>query len=210
VTVACAELAWLRGDLDTALRESQVGLEVALRGDDPWRLSEQLFWIWRSGGTLEHPEPLTEPYQLHIEGDFLGAAKAWAAIGCRYEEAAALADSPDESHRRRALDIFDGLGARPMARRLRKQLQSEGVRGLKRGANRTTRSNPAGLTSRELEILALLADNLSNADIARKLFLSTKTVGHHASAILAKLGIASRREAGAAARKLGIELDPRT
>jgi DNA-binding NarL/FixJ family response regulator len=144
---------------------------------------------------------------LHIEGDFLGAAKAWAMIGCRYEEAVALSDSPEDGHRRRALEIFDGLGAKPMARRLRKQLQAEGVRGLKRGANRATRSNPAGLTSRELEILALLAGNLSNADIARKLFLSTKTVGHHASAILQKLGIASRREAATAARKLGIELD---
>jgi DNA-binding CsgD family transcriptional regulator len=207
VTSACAELAWLRGDMGTALRESQIGLEVALRGDDNWRRSEATFWNWRAGANVVNTETLTEPYRLHIEGDFLGAAKAWAMIGCRYEEAVALADSPDDGHRRRALEIFDGLGAKPMARRLRKQLQAEGVRGLKRGANRATRSNPAGLTSRELEILALLAGNLSNADIARKLFLSTKTVGHHASAILQKLGIASRREAAMAARKLGIELD---
>ena len=180
-----------------------------MRGDDVWRRGEQIFWLWRTGGITESPIPLPEPYQLHIEGDFVGAAKAWATIGCRYEEAVALADSQDENHRRRALEIFEGLGARPMARRLRKQLQSEGVRGLKRGANRSTRSNPAGLTARELEILALLADNLSNADIGKKLFLSTKTVGHHASAILAKLGIASRRDAASAARKLGIDLDER-
>jgi DNA-binding NarL/FixJ family response regulator len=143
---------------------------------------------------------------LHIEGDWVGAAKAWATIGCRYEEAFALSDSPEEAHRRRALEIFEGLGAKPMARRLRKQLQAEGVRGLKRGANRTTRANPAGLTARELEILGLLASDLSNAAIARRLYLSTKTVGHHASAILAKLGIGSRRDAAEAARKLGIEL----
>jgi DNA-binding CsgD family transcriptional regulator len=207
VTAACAEIAWLRGDLRTTLREAQAGLEVAMRGDDPWRRGEQIFWAWRAGGLTESPIPLPEPYRLHMEGDFVGAAKAWATIGCRYEEAVALADSPEEPLRRRALEILEGLGARPMARRLRKQLQAEGVRGLKRGANRTTRANPAGLTARELEILALLADNLSNAAIARRLYLSTKTVGHHASAILAKLGIASRRDVAKAAQKLGIELE---
>ena len=121
----------------------------------------------------------------------------------------ALADSRDEAHRRRALEIFEALDARPMARIVRKQLQSEGVRGLKRGANRATRANPAGLTTRELQILSLLAENLSNAAIARRLFLSAKTVGHHASAILAKLGIESRRDAADAARKLGIDLGER-
>ena len=89
---------------------------------------------------------------------------------------------------------------------LRRQLKAAGVRGVKRGANRSTRSNAAGLTTRELEVLSLVAQNLSNAAIARRLYLSAKTVDHHASAILSKLGIASRREAAGAARRLGIEL----
>jgi DNA-binding NarL/FixJ family response regulator len=110
---------------------------------------------------------------------------------------------------KRALEMFDSLGARPMARQLRRQLKAEGVRGLRRGANRTTRAKVAGLTVRELEVLALLAQDLSNAAIARRLYLSAKTVDHHASAILAKLGISSRREAAAAARKLGILTDGR-
>jgi DNA-binding NarL/FixJ family response regulator len=59
---------------------------------------------------------------------------------------------------------------------------------------------------RELEVLALVAQDLSNAAIAKRLYLSAKTVDHHASAILSKLGIASRREAAEAAHKLGIEL----
>jgi DNA-binding NarL/FixJ family response regulator len=93
-----------------------------------------------------------------------------------------------------------------MALRVRRQLKSEGVRGLKRGANRSTRSNAAGLTARELEVLSLVAQNLSNAAIARRLYLSAKTVDHHTSAILTKLGIESRREAAEAARRVGIEL----
>jgi DNA-binding CsgD family transcriptional regulator len=182
---------------------------VALRSPNKWMHGELVFWLWRAGAMRELNIPICEPYRMHIEGDHLGAANAWASRGCRYEEAMALADSRDEAHRRRALEIFDGLGARPMARILRKQLQADGVKGLKRGANRATRANPAGLTTRELQILALLADDLSNAAIARKLFLSTKTVGHHASAVLAKLGIDSRREAAAAARRLGVDLGGR-
>ena len=141
-----------------------------------------------------------------MSGACSAAAQAWAALGCPYEEALALSDSPEPEQRKRALEIFHALGAQPLARRLRRQLKAEGVRGLKRGANRSTRANAAGLTVRELEVLALVTQNLSNAAIARRLYLSAKTVEHHASAILMKLGIASRREAADAARRLGIEL----
>jgi DNA-binding CsgD family transcriptional regulator len=206
VAVAFAELAWLQGDLSRTALAAARGLESAMHGENAWTQGELAFWLWRAGIKARTRVQPAEPFRLHMAGDFIGAANAWAALGCRYEEASALADSNDEAHRRRALEIFEGLGARPMARRLRKQLQAEGLRGLKRGANRATRANPAGLTARELEILRLLTENLSNAAIARRLFLSEKTVGHHASSILAKLGIASRREAGDAARRLGIEL----
>jgi DNA-binding NarL/FixJ family response regulator len=141
-----------------------------------------------------------------MSDDSPAAAAAWAALDCPYEEAVALAGSPDPEVRKRALRMFDRLGARPMAQRMRKQLKAEGVRGLKRGANRSTRANVAGLTVREVEVLSLVTQNLSNAAIARRLYLSPKTVDHHASAILTKLGIGSRREAAEAARRLGIEL----
>ena len=63
---------------------------------------------------------------------------------------------------------------------------------------------PAGLTARELEVLTLLGSDLRNADIAARLHISDKTVDHHVSAILAKLGVRSRREAArvAAQRQL--------
>jgi ATP/maltotriose-dependent transcriptional regulator MalT len=209
--VACAraEAAWLREDFPGALREAQHGLDCAQPTTNAWLQGELAFWVWRAGGTSPARLPIAPAFRMHMQGDCDGAARAWASLGCRYEEATALADSADETARKRALELFEGLGARVMARRVRKQLQSEGIRGLKRGAHRATRANPAGLTTRELEILALVAENLSNAAIARRLFLSAKTVGHHASAILAKLGISSRREAAEAARKLGIDLSPR-
>ena len=73
-----------------------------------------------------------------------------------------------------------------------------------RGPRRTTRENPANLTARELEVLALVAQGCATREIAERLFLSAKTVDHHVSAILRKLGVRTRGEAGAAALRLGL------
>jgi DNA-binding NarL/FixJ family response regulator len=86
-------------------------------------------------------------------------------------------------------------------------LRSLGVRdlpALPRGPRPATRANPAGLTPRELEVLALVAEGLRNAEIADRLYLTPKTVAHHVSATLAKLGVGSRAEAIRAAQRLGI------
>jgi DNA-binding NarL/FixJ family response regulator len=206
VAAARAEHFCLRGDLPGVDQEVRSALEFALRDRNPWRVGELAFWARRAGTPLDGAPALAKPFELQMRGKYLEAAREWAQLGCPYERALALADSADAEPRKQALEIFESLGARPMAQRLRRQLKAEGVRGLKRGANRSTRANAAGLTVRELEVLALVAQDLSNAAIARRLYLSAKTVDHHASAILSKLGIASRREAAAAARRLGIEL----
>jgi DNA-binding NarL/FixJ family response regulator len=64
--------------------------------------------------------------------------------------------------------------------------------------------NPSGLTARELDVLRLLAAGMRNAQIAQQLVVSPRTVGHHVSAILAKLSVTSRTEAAAEAARLGI------
>jgi DNA-binding NarL/FixJ family response regulator len=60
------------------------------------------------------------------------------------------------------------------------------------------------MTARELEVLAHVAEGLRNAEIAGRLFLSEKTVAHHVSAILRKLGVRTRSQAGAEAARLGL------
>jgi len=84
-------------------------------------------------------------------------------------------------------------------------LRERGVRGLRVGPRAATRDNPAGLTTRELEVLALVSEGLRNRDIAAQLFLSEKTVDHHVSAILRKLDVGTRGQAAAEAARLGLD-----
>jgi DNA-binding NarL/FixJ family response regulator len=115
-----------------------------------------------------------------------------------------LSEADDEEARLEALAILDGMGAARAAARLRRRLRADGVRRIPRGPRPATRAAPGGLTPREAEVLALLAEGATNAEIAQTLVISTKTVDHHVSAVLGKLGVGSRREAGAAAARLGL------
>ena len=110
----------------------------------------------------------------------------------------------DKTARLAAVETLDRLGAQPDLQRLRQRLRAEGVRGIPRGPRPSTRQNPYGLTARELEIVALLARALTNTRIGTRLHISPKTVDHHVSAILGKLGVASREEAGRVAIRQGL------
>jgi len=108
---------------------------------------------------------------------------------------------------RAALEIFMRLGAAPAVEITRRRLRERGVRGVSHGPRRATRANPHGLTNRELEVLPLIAEGLSNTKIAERLSASPKTIEHHVSAVLAKLQARSRAEAVRRASEL--ELLPR-
>ena len=78
------------------------------------------------------------------------------------------------------------------------------MRRIPRGPRASTRDHPFGLTAREVEIVGWLARGLTNSRIGARLHISPKTVDHHVSAILAKLGVASRDEAGRVAAQHGL------
>ena len=203
VAAARAEVAWYAGDLDRVKREATVGLEAARGHRDPWIRGELAFWASQAQALTETPTDIAAPYRLMIEGDWRGAADHWERIGTPYEKALALS-AGTEAALREALEILDGLGAGPMAAKVRQRLRDLGVRGIPRGPRASTRENPAGLTSRELDVLTLLTQGHTNAEMARRLHLSAKTVDHHVAAILEKLDVRSRTEAATAAFKLDI------
>jgi DNA-binding NarL/FixJ family response regulator len=102
------------------------------------------------------------------------------------------------------LRMLDDLAARPAAALLRRRLRERGLAQVPRGPKPTTRANPAGLTDRQVEILHMVAAGRTNAEIAAKLVLSIRTVDHHVSAVLQKLGVTSRRQASAACAGFGL------
>jgi DNA-binding CsgD family transcriptional regulator/tetratricopeptide (TPR) repeat protein len=203
VRAARAEAAWLSGERARALEEACAGFDVAVRERHVWVAGELAYWRWRAGDTPPDLEWLAEPFVQEMAGDWRGAAASWQRLNCPYEEARALADG-DESARHQALRIMQRLGARSVAQSIGRALRAEGVSGVPRGPYASTRGNPFGLTSRQVDILTLLAADLSNVEIARRLSIAPKTVDHHVAAVLAKLDVHSRREAVAVARGSGI------
>ncbi|HVO88410.1 MAG TPA: AAA family ATPase [Casimicrobiaceae bacterium] len=203
--VACirAEAAWLEGDEQRARDEAAALFDLAARKGHPWFLGELAFWLWKTGALARAPRGCAEPYALQIGGQWQKAAAAWERIGCPYEQARALADG-DEAAQRRALEMLDALGGRPLVERLRRQMRAAGVRAIARGPRSSTLTNPARLTTREIQVLELVAEGRQNAQIGARLFRSARTVDHHIASILAKLEVGSRSEAVAAARRLGI------
>jgi DNA-binding CsgD family transcriptional regulator len=206
VAAARAEAAWLAGREAIVLQETDAALELALRREARWVIGELAFWRWQAGIKEALPPGASEPYALSIRGEWARAADLWRVMGCPYEAALALSDADDEDSLRQALDELQALGARPAAAIVARRLRERGARGLPRGPRPRTRANPAGLTARELEVLALVAEGLRNAEIAQRLVLAEKTVNHHVSAILRKLDASTRIEAAAAAGRLGLTI----
>jgi DNA-binding NarL/FixJ family response regulator len=145
-----------------------------------------------------------DPWAAELEGDLSRASELWAELDAPYDAALALAGADSEDLLLRALEELRELGARPAAAIVARRLRDQGVRGLPRGPRPSTRENAAGLTARESEVLVLLADGLRNSEIAARLFLSERTVDHHVSAVLRKLAVPSRAQAGEEAVRLGL------
>ncbi len=107
-------------------------------------------------------------------------------------------------HAQAASAARDSLGATRDADRAAALVRDLG------GPARTGPKDVGTLTQREIEVLRLLGEGLSNAEIAARLFISTKTAGHHVSNVLAKLHLRSRQEAAAyVVRGFGQEPAPR-
>ena len=202
--VARAEAFWLTGASERIDEETAGALARAEASGHGPTIGALAVWRARAGIAYAGGDGLPAPYREELTGEHRAAADVWAALGCAYDAALALGTCPREEEMRDGLDAFLRLGARPAAAVVARRLRERGVRGVHVGPRAATRANPVGLTTRQLDVLALIARGDRNADIAAKLFLSEKTVGHHVSAILGKLGVRTRGQAAAEAARLGI------
>jgi DNA-binding CsgD family transcriptional regulator len=232
VAAGLAEAAWLDRRLADVPRLIADAYELSLRRQNPWQRGELAWWMWRAGALdadalpevaepyalmisgrareaaahwqrLGFPE-VAEPYALMISGRAREAAAHWQRLGFPFERALALADTGDDDDAREAIRLLQSIDAPRAAEILAAELRGRGVAGLPRGPRAATRGNPAGLTRKQLQVLELLGQGLSNADIAGRLFITPKTAEHHVGAVLSKLGVASRTEAAVRARQMGL------
>jgi DNA-binding CsgD family transcriptional regulator/tetratricopeptide (TPR) repeat protein/energy-coupling factor transporter ATP-binding protein EcfA2 len=202
--LARAEAYWLAGRITEAAAEVVAGYPHALRSDD-WTRGALAGWLHRTGVDLPVPaDPIAEPYTHSVAGEYLAAERAWTALGCPYDAALALLDSGTDAGLREAFQRFESMGAPAAAQTVRREMRRLGLRSIPTGARASTRSNPFGLTRRECEVLDLVCSGHTNGEIADQLFIAVKTVDHHVSAVLAKLGAPTRRAAAAEAQRLGL------
>jgi DNA-binding CsgD family transcriptional regulator len=193
VAAVSAEIAWLEGANDTELLADA----VALARDSGHQRYVAELEVWRRRLGLAPDPTVTEgppPLRLELERRWTDAAAAWSTLGCPYDRALSLAFSGDVDAMQEAALIVRSLGAVRTADRIRQMLREAGVM-VASGPRAATRANPAGLTNRQVEVAELLVQGLTNAEIAGALFLSEKTVDHHVSAVLGKLGATNRRDA---------------
>jgi len=202
---AIVERAWLSGGADALLDECRALLGRAPADGLEWARGELAMWLRRLDPDTAVPaDGVAAPYRRYLDGQFEAAADEFHRLSTPYEAALALTDAGDPDLTRRGLDILDRLGAATVAAKVRRDLRLTGQGVVPAPRRATTIANPAGLTARQVDVLRLMDEGLTNVEMAERLYLSAKTVGHHVSAILARLGVTGRREAIRRARELGL------
>ena len=205
LAVTRAEIAWLEGRAGAIeeVTEHAFGLSLS-PASEPWMRGELAVWRHRAGVVADlGGATVAAPWGLELAGRHAEAAREWDRLGRPYEAAVALAmggeDGLSEAHER-----LRALGAMGAAAVVARRLRERGVKGIARGPRPATQENPANLTAREVEVLGLVADGLTNAEIALRLHLSVRTVDHHVSRILRKLDVPTRARAVREAARLGV------
>lgn len=200
---AIAERAWLTGRHDDRLDQCRALVHSCRVEGFTMAIGDLAVWLHRLGVGVD-TDRAVGPYRLLLDGAFDASAAEFQRLSLPYDAALALIDSGDAELTRRGLDVLDRLGAAAVAAKVRRSIRASGSSVVPARRRSTTMANAAGLTARQVEVLCLIGEGLTNAELAERLFLSVRTVDHHVAAILDKLGVTGRREAVRRGRELDI------
>jgi DNA-binding CsgD family transcriptional regulator/energy-coupling factor transporter ATP-binding protein EcfA2 len=201
--IAVFEYEWMMGRRLLTEEEVKAGIDLIQTVDNIFLNSEFAFWLKKSRQTVINLPDLYEPYKLLQAGKATMAARFWGRKACSFEQALALFEG-DEGDKREAFLLFQQLGAEAVCQKVKMEMRANGIKRIPRGIRESTKTNPAQLTNREMDILQLLKRGIQNKEIAGVLFISPKTVDHHISSILFKLDVNSRSKAVMEGVRLGI------
>jgi DNA-binding CsgD family transcriptional regulator len=203
VIIALLENEWLTGKKIVSKNELETAIAITQKVENIFLNSEFEFWLQKARQEKISLQEKYTPYKLLDEGKWEQSSTFWEGLGCPYEKAFALFEG-NEPAKKTALQIFQQLGAGAVAEKIKMEMRAEGIKNIPRGIRESTKSNPAQLTNRELEVLRLLKQGIQNKEIAGALFISPKTADNHISSILFKLDVNTRARAVSEAIRLGI------
>jgi len=178
------------GDLDTARAFAGKAIALAAGSEIPHRQAAELY----CRGLLDHDASrlLAAAERYDDASRPLPRAKALEAAARQFD------DDDDRDQARaaftRAADVYDSLGAAGDLARLLAEFRARGIRRGPRVSHRRARSGWDSLTPTEINVAALVAQGLSNPQIADRLMVSSRTIGTHVSSILKKLDVHSRAD----------------
>jgi DNA-binding CsgD family transcriptional regulator len=163
-------------------------------GGAGWAGSLVAAWGAVAGVRLAFEGNAPAPHRAMIDGDWSHAADLFSEVGWEYSQALMLSLLDTHEALDAAIEVARRLGAPPLERRVSRRMRDLDF-SIPRRPLEATLANPASLTPRQAEVLELLAEGLTNAELADRLYVSPRTAEHHVQAILTKLGVSTRREA---------------
>jgi ATP/maltotriose-dependent transcriptional regulator MalT len=200
---AYLEYEWLTGRRFIEAEDLKNTIEMIRTRGNIYANSCFVFWLQKARGQSLSLKEIYEGYDISNSAKAEKAAMLWKEIGCPYNEALTLFEGSDDN-KRKAITIVQNIGADAVYQKMKLEMRSVGIKNIPRGLRESTKTNPAQLTNRELDVLQLLQKGIQNKEIAGTLFISPKTADHHISSILFKLDVNSRTKAVTEAVRLGI------
>ncbi|HET9433793.1 MAG TPA: response regulator transcription factor, partial [Chitinophagaceae bacterium] len=201
--VALLEYEWLTGEI--LLKKEVLDRTVSMldQSINSIENNEFAFWLLKARKQRLPLDDVYEGFDASSVSKAQKAARLWEQAGNPYAQALTLFQGNDDD-KRKAITIVKKLGASTVYEKMKYEMRAAGIKKIPRGIRKSTQSNRANLTERELDVLQLLKDGLQNKEIGAKLFISPKTVDHHISSILFKLDVNSRAKAAQEAINLEI------